>query len=392
MLLKPLTLAAGLLAVPATRAFLIPPEVSDADIQVAETIESISAQVADSQVVNVECPGCPIRISGRHGGDIQLQVDRPTHLELSFSIDHQPDHDRLLVNGFELYPSGDPLADSLWARQIIDHRKEKKHYREHDGHDQEHRKRPGRFAPRPQRLGFAMLIAPPKIDAEAQLELIEVELQIFEVGAAFIDAIPSVKAKLVKDSEGRLLLTQIEKSKPKRLPGGSKDGAGECTTSMCKWLAAFREKLEKFKPFRPCHGGPMKGGMRPHGIGEGYRRPHHHHPHPRPGDHWRAPYQGRRWGKLFEYIATRILLPVLIGIVAGVSVSLIGMAVGTVIVSSWRFFRRRSSGHRRRHSRHHQRKATLKESAPVEEKSGLIEHQDPPPSYEEEETVKTSQV
>jgi hypothetical protein len=47
----------------------------------------------------------------------------------------------------------------------------------------------------------------------------------------------------------------------------------------------------------------------------------HHHQRPHAG-HWAAPYQEHRWGKLFKHIASHILLPVLIGIFAGVSISL----------------------------------------------------------------------
>jgi hypothetical protein len=373
MLLKPLTLAAGLLALPATQAFLVPPEVSDADIQVANTIENIGSQVAETRAIDVDCPGCPVLVTGRRGRPVQLQIDRPSHLEFTFSIDHQPNHDRLLVNGFELYPSSGMMRDELSAPQVVDREDKEKR----------HRKHPHKLEPQPQRLGFGVMVGPAKKDVDGQFELVEIELQIIEVGVTFIDGISSLKVNLIKDTEGRLIMSQVLKGEPKNLLGGHKGGADECTSRMCKWLAAAKEKLKKFKGFGNCHGA-AKGGMRPAADP--------HHPH-HPDGHWRAPYQQRRWSKLFMYIGSHIILPVLIGVAAGVTASLIGMAVGTVIVSLWRvlFRRRRSSrSHRRRHS--HARKAALKEAALVEEKSGLIEHQDPPPAYEDEEAVKTSQV
>ncbi|KAK4042186.1 hypothetical protein C8A01DRAFT_33818 [Parachaetomium inaequale] len=391
MLLKPLTLAAGLLAVPATQAFLVPPEVSDADVQVANTIESIGAQVAQTQVIDVECPGCPILLTGRRGKHIQVYIDRPSHLELTFSVDHQPDHDRLLVNGLPIYPSDDLMRTTLLsAPQIVDREdKEKRHRPEHDHHDREHRRRPHKVTPQPQKLGFGLHVGTSQKDADGQFELVELELQIIAVGVAFIDGIPNVKVKLVKDAEGRLLMSQIEKGEPKQMLHHPGSGAEECTTVMCQWLAFARAKLEKLKNlkgFKNCHGG--KGGMKPPVSGEA---PHHHPHHPAP-DNWRAPYHEHRWGKLLKHMASHILLPVLIGIVAGVSVSLVGMAVGTVIVSLWRvLFRRRRHSH---HSHHH--KAARKEAVFEEEKSGLMAYQDAPPSYEEqeeeEEVVKAAQV
>jgi hypothetical protein len=317
MLLKRLTVAAGLVAVPAANAFLIPPEVSDADIQVANTIGSIGAQVAETQVVNLECPGCPVLVRGRRGKSFQLGIDRPSHLELTFSVDHQPDHDRLLVNGFELYPTTRPSREELVAPQVVDWRdEEKRHQREHDHDHDDHRhhRRPHRLTPQPQRLGFAARVGAPKKDADGQFELVEVELQIIEVGVAFIDGIPDVKVKLIKDGEGRLLMSQIEKSESKKLVELPKGGAEECETMLCKVIATAREK---FKALKGCH----RGGMKPAVSGEvAHHHPHHHHA-PAPGS-WTAPYQERQWGKLFKHIGSHILLPVLIGIVAGVSVSL----------------------------------------------------------------------
>jgi hypothetical protein len=325
MLLKPLTLAAGLLVIPATQAFLVPPEVSDADVQVANTIESIGSQVPQTQVVNVECPGCPILLTGRRGKNIQVYVDRPSHLKLTFSVDHRPDHDRLLVNGFEIYPSDDLLRATLSAPQIVDRAdKENRHHPEHDHHDREHRRRPHKLVPQPQTLGFGLQVGRAQKDADGQFELVEVELQIVEVGVAFIDGIPNVKVKLVKDTDGRLLMSQIEKGEPKNMVHHLDSGAEEeCTTVMCTWLAMIRAKLEKLKnlkAFKNCHGG--KAGMRPPVSGEApHHHPHPHHGHPA-ADNWRAPYHEHRWGKLLKHMASHILLPVLIGIVAGVSVSL----------------------------------------------------------------------
>ncbi|KAH6855112.1 hypothetical protein B0I37DRAFT_47315 [Chaetomium sp. MPI-CAGE-AT-0009] len=381
MLLKPLTLVAGLLAVPAARAFLIPPEVSDTDIQVANTIESVGSQVTDIQVVDVECPGCPVLLTNRRGKSVQFKTKFPSHLELAFSVDHLADHDRLLLNGVELYPSHETLITALKAPQIVDRKpKEKRHHPDGERHKGRHR-----VYPQPQQLSFGLRVAPAIKDAEGQFELVEIEFQIIAVGVAFIDGIPAVKVKLIKDGEGRLVISQIEKGEAntfvKELPGGDAD---ECTTMLCRWLAAAREKLKKFKGLGHCG---TKGAESSPASGEASHSHSHPHSHRPVTGHG---HQEHRWGKLFKHMASHILLPVLIGIVAGVSVSLVGMAVGTLLVSLWRaFFRRRrssSSGHRRRHSHH---KAPRKEVVLVEdEKAGLMENQDAPPSYEEQETPK----
>lgn len=390
MLLKPLTLVAGLLAAPAARAFLLPPEVSDTDIQVANTIDSIASQVNEIHV-DVECPGCPVLLRNRHGKTVQLKTKYPNHLELTFAVDHLADHDRLLLNGVELYPARELLTTVLKAPQVVDRNTEKKTKEKRHRPDGEKHKGRYRVYPQPQQLSFGLKVSPATKDVESQLELVEIEFQIIAVGVTFIDGIPGVKVSLIKDGEGRLLISKIGKGEAntfvKELPGGD---AKECTTALCRWISAAREKLKSFKGLGHC---ANKGGVEPPVSGEASHS--HSHPHPHRPVHGHG-HQEHRWGKLFKHMASHILLPVLIGIVAGVSVSLIGMAVGTVLVSLWRvFFRRRhhsssSSGHRRRHSHH---KAPRKEVVLVEEeKAGLMENQDAPPSYEEQETVKTSQV
>ncbi|GAB1312252.1 hypothetical protein MFIFM68171_02462 [Madurella fahalii] len=376
MLLQPLTVA-GLLALPATQAFLLPPEVSDADTRIAHDLAVVGPQITEIHVLDVECPGCPILVKGKHGHNIQAPTDRANHLELTFTIDHQPAFDRLLVNGMEIYPSSNPLralSEVLSAPQILD---------AEDGthHDGRKHKRPHHGKLLPQRLGYGLNVAGKK-DANGEFMLVDVDLQILEVGTTFIDGIPNVNVKLVKDKAGRLVISRIGTTEPKRLLEAAEGGPEECKTMLCTLMAiakGTKEKLGKLKPFGKCHGGHAKGGMRPAGG----------HPHPNPlhggGAHWRERYGKHSWGQLFKNIASHIILPVLIGIVAGVSISLVGMAVGTVLVSLWRMSRRRRS-HRR------SRRASRKEAAVAEEKAVLIEDQDPPPSYDEEETAKPAEI
>ncbi|KAK0718842.1 hypothetical protein B0T21DRAFT_338689 [Apiosordaria backusii] len=398
MLMKSLSLAAaGLLAAPAAHAFLIPPEISESDLKIVQEVEFAEPKIAEVQPIDLECPGCPLNIKGRFGQDIQVKTDRPNHLELLFSIEHRPEGgDRLMVNDFELYPFADPFSSSLIAPQVLDDNTEvEKRHDHHGGEEDGHRraKHHRRPKPQPQRLGFGLHVSPIQKDTNGKLELIEVELQIIEIGYSFVDSIPKLKVNLVKDQDGKLLMTTIEKASPEKLVEMSEEDkpAEECTTTLCQLMAAAHEKMEQLRKMRlpGCHGGKEGMGMKP-----SFNRPHgeHHrggHHEPRPGH---MAMREHSWGKLFKNITSHILLPVLIGIVAGVSVSLIGMAVGTVIVALWRFFRKPS--HTRRHSRRHSlHKTSHKEAVVAEEKSGLLaeeEEQDAPPAYQDADTTTTT--
>ncbi|KAK0661585.1 hypothetical protein QBC41DRAFT_330356 [Cercophora samala] len=406
MLMKSLSLAAaGLLAAPAAHAFLIPAEISESDLKIVQEVEFAEPKIAEVQPIDLECPGCPLNIKGRFGQDIQIKTERPNHLELLFSIEHRPEGgDRLLVNNFELYPFADPFSSSLIAPQVLDDDTavERRHDHHGGGEEEGHRRGKHHRRPKPQaqRLGFGLHVSPVQKDTDGKFELIEVELQVIEVGYTFVDNIPKVKVNLVKDQDGKLLMTTVEKSTPESIvevPEEDKPAA-ECNTAICQLMAAAHEKMEQLRKMRlpGCHGGNKEGmGMRPafhHGEphGEHHHGGHHGHSEPRPGH---MAMREHSWGKLFKNITSHILLPVLIGIVAGVAVSLIGMAVGTVIVAMWRFFRKPTHTSRRHSRRHSLHKASHKEAVVAEEKSGLLaaeeEEQDAPPAYRDAETTTT---
>lgn len=332
MLMKSLTVAASLLA-PAARAFLIPPQVGESDVQIADTIAAVPS-IADKQVINLECPGCPILVAGKDGSMYQMQTHRPTHLELTFSIDHGPDGDRLLLNDYiELYPKAQRLGAShthapFTVPQAFD--KDDERHQNHKEHDKErHKKRPHhrRPDPLPQRLGFGFDVAVGRKDAEGEFELIEINFAVQRIGRDFTFAgnKPSVKLNLIKESSGKLLMAKIEDTTPQTLLNGPEE---ECSTVYCAWLAAAREKMEKLRKLKGfgCHG-RMKGGEGmppppPHHGFDGHR-PHHHHGRPAfiQGDERAAPRE-LTWGRLLKNITWHILLPVFIGIIAGVAVSL----------------------------------------------------------------------
>ncbi|EOO01616.1 hypothetical protein UCRPA7_2840 [Phaeoacremonium minimum UCRPA7] len=371
MLLKPLTIAAAGLAA-TTQAFLLPPEISAADIDIIETLPIAAPTTAESQVLKLDCPNCPPLFKFHHG--VAKVRNGPSHLELAFTVDHEHNADRLLLNGFELFPNSDPFNNVLTAAQVPDAPESKKHRKEHKDKEgkalQSHHKWRPHNKPQniEQPLGFSLGVRPVAKSPQSeddQLEFISIDLQIIEVGNSFVDDIPNIHISLLRAPGEKLMIGNIETT-DSQSPSNPMDKQEECTTFICKWKAILADHV---KPKKHCGG--MKG--------------HHHHQG--------APMYRHRthsWGKLFQKLTHHIVIPVLVGIVAGVSVSIIGMIVGTLVVGLWRKFVRGQSffvhGHCRRHARHAEHKAAHKEAVVEEEKSGLMEHQDPPPSYEDEET------
>jgi hypothetical protein len=360
-------LSAGLAAT-AAQAFLIVP-IDDADNALAELVPFDAPVSAEQQSIDVACPGCPVEIPAAAAA----AADISNHLEVTFSIDRSPHGDSLLANGFELYPNPDPFSSSLVAPQVVDvaDMSEKAH-----------------VSMRP--LGYRLHVYPVARENEGQhLELIGVDLQIIEIGETFVDGIPGVKVQLVKNGD-RLAIATVETVEPVT------EAESQCTTLLCKWRAFITQKLATLK--RPCHGNMGQGfhgmphAMPPHG---GPPRLDHHpamlppqgvpggHPH-HPGPfHHGPPPPHHGLARVFFSLLTHILLPILIGVIAGITASLIGMVFVTITMRVYNFVRGRKASEQPPSYKADSNEAVLAD----EEKAGLMDEQEDfeaPPSYSDE--------
>ncbi|KUI58994.1 hypothetical protein VP1G_06232 [Cytospora mali] len=358
MLLRPLLAAAGLTAV--TQALLLPPEITSHDIDILESIPIESIAISKTQTINLDSPA----------------------------------GDRLMLNDFELYPHSDPFTNVLIAPQVAEkpkHEKDKhgEHQKEHDENEfkallSHHKSRPkeGNFVVE-QQLGFSLGIHPVENTTDEGLDLIVVDLQIIEVGSVFVDGLANMRINLIKTPDNQLLIGKIEQT-PSETVSTPMEEDKECTTTLCKWKAIVADQLNKMK-MHGCAG--MMGAKAGHAHAHGDAHPHQPHGHNGLFD------KPNGWTLLFRKLTSHIVLPVLVGIAAGVSVSIIGMIVGTVLVGFWRKFVRGQSffpQHRRRsHSGASHHKAARMEAAAAEEKAGLMqeEAEELPPAYEDEAAV-----
>ncbi|KAI8623134.1 hypothetical protein F5Y19DRAFT_459648 [Xylariaceae sp. FL1651] len=370
MHLQSLIAAVGLVAT--ANALLLPPDLPISDNDAISTLPvptdvDVDVQISkapETQTLALKCPGCirrkPFNNKAKHHKEI------PSHLTLDFSIESTDGADRLTVNGYELYPNPDPLRETLTAavQPDMSNRRMGNPMRvKGKGKD--------KIKPHPQNiqpLGFGTQVQTVHTDDDDDLQLVSVEIQIIEVGNVFVDGIPNVQVKLVKTPSGKLAIGTIDVTDMSA--GNPMDKQKECSTMLCRWKALFFEKLSKLRFMKGCGG---NRGQRPpfphHGQG-----PHPHHMKPK-----------HRWGQIFMTIASHILLPVLIGILAGVSASIIGMMAGTFAVFIWRMFYRRS-GSRSSHRCRYAHKAAKEEIAVDGEKSGLMADQEEveaPPAYVE---------
>lgn len=267
MLFKPLAFAAT------AAAFVIAPEISEADEDIFKALP-IHAETfalppsALSQSLSVPCAQCK---------------GRDSHLRLDFDV---ADGSKLMLNGFELYPHADPWNGDLTAILVKGDGKEKE-----------------------QRLGYSLSIEPAAMDQDQQMQLIDVELRVIEVGSRFVEGVPAIQVQLVKAATDDIVIGNVVLE--------DADGM-ECGSMWCKAKGLAAEVFKAIKSFK----------------GKGCGRNRHHMGHPQGHtDAGVVPLHGGRpdhetmephhhdWHKLLKNIASYIFLPILMGITAGVGVA-----------------------------------------------------------------------
>lgn len=320
------------LALAATAAsFLVVPETTQTDEEAfkALPIDAFSATSdipvhALSQTLDVPCAGCK---------------GKDAHLSMDFAVE---DGTRLLLNGYELYPSADPWHGDLTAEVVKGNGKTKN-----------------------QMLGYSLAVGPQAYDDNQALEVINVGLHVIEVGGRFIEGIPTVNIKLIKAHTGEVLIGAVDMVNTEQ---------AECTDVWCRVKEGWESAWKGIKAAGGCRkhksqghghhdGKMMMDGGRPHGRPAHPGQEHHH------------------WGKLMKNLAFSILLPVLTGITAGVGVAVFVMGLCSFVAIIVRSRRARC-----RRSRRRSLKAAPTEPAAEEEKTGLMDvvedDVDSPPQYE----------
>ncbi|KAG5965794.1 hypothetical protein E4U58_002692 [Claviceps cyperi] len=294
-------------------ALVILPELSDPDESMFRTlphVDKVSSRpiFEDAHVVSVPCAQCD-------GANSNLQ--------LGFRV---VDGTRLLVNGLELYPR----AERAMASKVNS-----------------------------QRLGYSLAVVRQSVGAGAEgskMQLLDVELRVLEVGDRFVEGVPAVNVKLFRGPNEEMKIADVAVA-ASRFSG--------CHSMACRakeGMADAWRALKGVRPLRGCHGRGRGRGQHHSQTstllqsGSGDRRPQIHE---------------QEWRPLLTHIAAQILLPVLMGMTAGVGVALLAMAVCSL------FYRLTASVRGKR------TKAIANEEATAFEKARLMDATELPPQYED---------
>lgn len=232
---------------------------------------------------------------------------------LDFSIDDNT----LLANGHQIFPSVPPSP--IFAIQ-----------QREDGE-----------ASDPIPLGYALEVMPLAAPAdEPGSELLDVRFTVLDLEAHPVP-VDTVVVTLIHDAQGNLYIarTEIEKTAPasdqlswKQCHGKLKCLQEFLATRIRGLLAAAKERVlglaSKVTGRKGCHG---KGKLRVHHGNHGHfeleklGRPHHKHH----GHH-------SAFARTFSRVVRFIVVPAILGVLAGLTASAVGMLVGQVVVFLWR--------------------------------------------------------
>ncbi|KAL2010313.1 hypothetical protein VTN00DRAFT_6120 [Thermoascus crustaceus] len=350
--------AAGALSLGAS-AFLVVPEL-DTSVQPPETVRHFDAHNAHSQEVRLACIECPFPEVGANG-KISWTDGFDTSLALNFSTEDG----RLLVNDRQIMP---PPAHPLSVQAVL--------RRESDGLETD-----------PISLGSALEVMPivaAKDDPGAQL--LSVRFTVLDLAGHPVP-LETVAMAVINTSEGQLYIarTEVEETGPDRLSWKQCRGEPKCLRRLLfarlrALIAGAKARMMRVASRLPiskgCHGKPrlMQGHPSKH-LPDGERPPFWRHgglPH-RPHHHMH--HSG--WERTFSRIVRFIVIPAVLGVLAGLVASAIGMLVGQVIVFLWHRYRRCGTD---------RSTSTVEYGTDTEKEALMAESPDDlPPQYDEED-------
>lgn len=231
-------------------------------------------------------------------------------------------------------------------------------------------------------VGYALEVMPVASPSdEPNADLLSVRFTVLDLESRPVP-VDTIAVTLIKDSEGQLYIakTEIEKTatEPEHLSWQKCEGKPRCLQELLAarvrgLLASAKERVMGMASKAGRKGCPKHKEMMTmgHHAHHGYENADHPHHHMRPQD---------ALAHTFSRIVHFILVPAVLGVVAGLTASAIGMLVGQAVVFLWQRFRGNKS-------REH--KAAWEEGDSCEKQGLMIEQSDEVlPEYVEEDTQR----
>ncbi|KAL4778744.1 hypothetical protein BJX76DRAFT_342560 [Aspergillus varians] len=345
------------LALTSARALLVVPEFDTDAVAIPDDvphIHPIEVEAAQHQQVDLLCTECPFAIQS---GD-------ETSLSLQFTIDDG----LLLANDRQIFPPAPPSSISAVQRHL------------QDGEESE-----------PIPLGYAVELMPLPSPVEEEIDMLEVRFTVLDLDGYPVP-LDTIAITLIVDAKGTLYMagTNIEETADReswRKCGGKPKCLRRFLLQRIRTMfAAAKERLIGMMKGQGCAdaAAPPPPPFPPHHNDDFDRfspedepshRGHHGHHGPHPPPHFHDKFQ-KTWERTLHRVVRFIVVPAILGVLAGLAASVVGMLFGQLAVFMWRRYRRSS-----------RKEAT--EDGSGSEKQGLMSEStdELPPAYTDAEAV-----
>jgi len=308
-----------------TSSAIVLPEVSSA-IEAVPFPQDLPLEVYDfrNQLFELECGDCPFP---------ELDADGESHwsdgVSTILTLNFTTNNGDLYVNNQQIFPP--PTPPTAWSINAVERRQS-------DGKETE-----------PIALGFALEVSP--FAAPPGFSEWLVRFTVLDLAGHPVP-VDTIAVSLVKTDEQELVIvrTEVEPSATDPLSWRQCGGKPSCLKQLliARVQALMAAAKERMMPFiKGCMG--SKHGGRPAVAqdgeplpSDGEFPPHRHH-------HWNGGHRGHRvhrhgWQRTFSRVVRFIFIPAVLGVMAGLAASAIGMLVGQVVVFLWLRYRRHHQG------------------------------------------------
>ncbi|KAJ5145769.1 uncharacterized protein N7515_000333 [Penicillium bovifimosum] len=274
-------------------------------------VHPVIMEEAHHAVIELPCTDCPFRETNE-GGVVSWMDGKPSSLTLHFSVADN----NLLVNGRQIFPPAQPLP--ILAVQHNE-----------DGE-----------VSTPMPVGYALEIMPVAGSSDdLGYELLDIRFTVLDLETHPVP-VDTVAIVVLQDPNGGLFITRTEIEKTPSASDHSSwkecHGNAKClqeffATRIQGLLAGAKDRVMALAKSRSktCHG-QHKGNRPIHPDSHG---PHHHafgsaHPH-------QHHQYNSAFARTFSRIVHFIVVPAVLGVLAGLTASAVGMLVGQAVIFFW---------------------------------------------------------
>ncbi|KAI9758760.1 MAG: hypothetical protein M4579_002863 [Chaenotheca gracillima] len=307
---------------------LLPPSISDKDVQSAEGIFGLLGGASNERVFLYDCPGCPSP-AGKENEAASLALKfsvpstAPNTLHVNdveiFALNHHHRGPKLITA--PLVTQTFPISELGSLLDNVDQETQNVH------------------------VGFEVFAV--AMGSNTKVEVVKLNFHAIQVDGAFVNGLDTLDITVFRSPgpEGGLTLGGVGKERtaaPVSPSDQEKAGeAKECTTLplLCKWKALVAAKINKMKSSVKHHCPNKFHPFRPNGASRPGRLPTHNHFRP----HFDHRQHHRHHGAMhiIKRIVINVVFPIFVGIAAGMTASILGMIVGQFVVFAWRRLYRR---------------------------------------------------